>query len=236
MLVSLSFAPPTPLSLCETNSTRFYSLYLSLCRLPYIAVTSEHKDVYVPISREAVIRTYVSEPTETGIDTPHYPLVMIHGFGAGFLQFYKNLDHLHDHRRLLAMDVPGFGRSTRIPFATDARTAEEEMVGHLETWRQVMGLKKFILLGHSLGAFLACSYTISHPDRVQHLILVDPWGLSPPLSEEETKKRFPFLAKKIWQMFGRMKPFDTVRLAGPWGEQVDTTIATVCATPSFLRK
>ncbi len=42
------------------------------------------------------------------------PLVMIHGFGAGLLQFYKNLDHLHADRRLLAFDLPGFGRSSRV--------------------------------------------------------------------------------------------------------------------------
>ena len=143
---------------------------------------------------------------------------MIHGFGAGFLQFYKNLDHLHTQRRLLALDIPGFGRSTRISFTPDARTAEGEMVEHIERWRKIVGVEHFVLLGHSLGAFLACSYAIRHPGRVRHLILVDPWGFFPALSEEEIKKRFPFLAKKFWQMVGKMKPFDAVRMAGPLGE------------------
>ena len=183
-----------------------------------VAVTSDHKDLYVPIARSAVVRTYVAEPTEDVVDAPRFPLVMIHGFGAGFLQFYKNLDYLHTQRRLAALDIPGFGRSTRISFTSDAEKAEEEMVDHLETWRRVMGLERFVLLGHSLGAFLACSYSIRHPSRVQHLILVDPWGISPAPSEEEIKKRFPFLAKRFWQMVGRMKPFDPVRMAGPWGK------------------
>ena len=169
-------------------------------------------------------------PLETTVDSQRYPLVMIHGFGAGFLQFYKNLDHLHTHRRLLALDIPGFGRSTRVPFSPDAERAEEEMVGHLETWRRVMGLKHFVLLGHSLGAFLACSYSIRHPSRVQHLILVDPWGLWPPLSEEEMKKKFPFLAKKFWRMVGAMKPFDPIRMAGPWGEKLMGTAPVIIRT------
>ena len=185
-------------------------------------VKSPHTNLYIPIDKEAVIRTYVSEPTQP--ITGAHPLVMIHGFGAGFLQFYKNLDHLHAGRRLLALDLPGFGRSTRVSFASDPTTVEEEMVGHLETWRRVLGLERFILLGHSLGAFLACSYSLQHPERVQHLILVDPWGISPPLTEEEMKKKFPFLAKRFWQMVGRMKPFDPVRMAGPWGERSGITL------------
>ena len=180
------------------------------------AVRSPHTDLYIPIAKDAVIRTYIAEPTHP-IPGGH-PLVMIHGFGAGFLQFYKNLDHLHCSRQLLALDLPGFGRSTRVSFSSDPASVEEEMVGHLETWRRVLGLERFVLLGHSLGAFLACAYTLRHPERVRHLVLVDPWGVSPPLPEDEMKKRFPFLAKRFWQMAGRMKPFDPVRMAGPWGE------------------
>lgn len=81
-----------------------------------------------------------------------------------------------------------------------------------------MGVEKFILLGHSFGAFLACSYAIRHPSRVRHLILVEPWGIFPALSEEEIKRKFPFLANRVWQMAIRMKPFDLVRMAGPYGE------------------
>ena len=107
-----------------------------------------------------------------------------------------------------------------MPFSSDATEIEEEMVGHLETWRRVVGLERFVLLGHSLGAFLATSYALRHPERVRHLILVDPWGLPPPPSEEEMKKKFPILAKTSWKMLGRMKPFDPIRMAGPWGEGV----------------
>lgn len=113
--------------------------------------------------------------------------------------------------------MPGFGRSTRIAYSSDAVKVESEMVNHLETWRRVMGVERFILLGHSLGAFMACSYSLQHPDRVKHLILVDPWGITPPPPEDEIKKKFPFLSKKIWQMVGRLKPFDPIRMAGPWG-------------------
>ena len=40
--------------------------------------------------------------------------------------------------------------------------AEMEFVESIEEWRQEMKLDKFILLGHSLGGFLAMSYAIRY--------------------------------------------------------------------------
>ena len=145
------------------------------------------------------------------------PVVMIHGFGAGFLQFYKNLDHLHSDRKLLAIDLPGFGRSTRVSFPSDAVLAEEQFINSIEAWRRIVGVERFILLGHSLGAYLACAYTIQHPSRVRHLVLVDPWGFAIPPSEEKLKERFSSKAQLFWSVGSKIMPFTFVRAAGPWG-------------------
>jgi len=59
----------------------------------------------------------------------------------------------------------GFGRSSRPKFSDDALDAERELVQSIEAWRQEMELDKFVLLGHSMGGFLATSYAIRHPSR-----------------------------------------------------------------------
>ena len=79
-------------------------------------------------------------------------------------------------------------------------------------------VKEFVLLGHSLGGYLATAYTIRYPQRVSHLVLVDPWGFPEPPDKEEVMERFTRFQRFTWQALSRLRPFTAVRVAGPWGE------------------
>ncbi len=103
-------------------------------------IKSSYRDHYISVSEDTVIRTITMEPAESAVFEGHTPLVMVHGFGAGLLQFYKNLDHLHADRRLLAFDLPGFGRSSRVRFPKDPVGAEARYVELVEQWREEMGV------------------------------------------------------------------------------------------------
>lgn len=142
------------------------------------------------------------------------PIVMLHGFGAGIAFWVMNLEEISKHRPLYAFDLLGFGRSSRSKFSKDAETIEEQFVESIEKWREVMQIPKMILLGHSFGGFLASSYAMKYPEKIEHLVLVDPWGFTakPDLSNVALWKR------SLLRMFQNMKPLAAVRAAGPYGE------------------
>jgi len=113
-------------------------------------------------------------------------LVMLHGYGAGLGLFYRNFEPLSRVKgwRLFALDMLGMGNSSRPDWKINAKTregkiteAEDWFVDSLEEWRRIRGIEKFTLLGHSLGGYLAVSYALKYPGRLNKLILASPVGI-----------------------------------------------------------
>jgi abhydrolase domain-containing protein 5 len=72
--------------------------------------------------------------------------------------------------RLLSAGRPDFA-------AADRASAESFFLDSLDEWRRAQGLSRFVLVGHSLGGYLAASYALRHPEHVSHLVLVGPAGV-----------------------------------------------------------
>jgi len=149
-------------------------------------------------------------------DTKIVPLVLVHGMGGGIGLWAPILDDLARNRPLYAFDLLGFGRSSRSCFNTNAHIAEMEFVDSIEEWRKEMDIDKFIILGHSLGGYLACSYAIKHPDRIKHLVMAEPWGMPEQLPDSK-RTGPPLWIKAIATMLSPFNPLAAIRAAGPWG-------------------
>lgn len=147
-------------------------------------------------------------------DNKNVPIVMLHGFAAGVAFWLMNLDEISRNRPLYAVDLLGFARSSRPTFSKDATVIEEQFVDFIERWREVMQISKMILLGHSFGGFISSAYALKYPERIDHLILVDPWGFT----EKPDLTNVSLWRRSLLRVFRNMKPLAVVRFAGPYGE------------------
>ena len=77
------------------------------------------------------------------------------------------LAHLPTWIRALAPSQRGHGESER-PADYRARDFSEDIAAFADA----LGLDRFVLVGHSMGATNAQRFAIDHPDRVRGLILV----------------------------------------------------------------
>ncbi|KAL8605931.1 hypothetical protein ACOMHN_024755 [Nucella lapillus] len=143
------------------------------------------------------------------------PILMVHGMGGGVGMWAMNLEALSRNRPVYAFDLLGFGRSIRPRFPSDAADVEAVFVDCIEHYRVAMGLDSFILLGHSLGGYLSASYALRCPRHVRHLVLVDPWGISPP--PPEGTKRLHFLVRCVLSVLKMGYPLSVIRALGPLG-------------------
>jgi pimeloyl-ACP methyl ester carboxylesterase len=127
------------------------------------------------------------------------PLLLVHGAGGSSLCFVELLDLLGRHRRVVALDLPGHGRSPRL----DPPPPPSEL---LERYRDVvaelgerLGLGRFVLVGHSMGGAVALLFGLAYADRLAHLVLLASAArlkVAPPLLEA-IRDRFDGLADML---------------------------------------
>lgn len=93
--------------------------------------------------------------------------LLLHGFAASWRWWLRTLTTLAKERRVIAVDLPGFGASEPVPDPSLAR-----IIGRLERLCATLELGTVAVIGHSLGTMLACQLTIRHPHRVASLSLI----------------------------------------------------------------
>lgn len=99
-------------------------------------------------------------------------LLLINGLGGNMRTFtHSVLDRLSGEFRVVVMERPGSGESTRAPRAGARLDSQAETVS---AFIRVMGLDRPVLVGHSLGGAVALAVALDHPEQVRGLALVAP--------------------------------------------------------------
>ena len=96
------------------------------------------------------------------------PLVLVHGLGDEADTWRRVLPALARHRRVLAPDLPGFGRSGGPSRAYTSAFFARAIAGFLAA----LGIDRATLVGHSMGAAVAQRLAIARPELVERLVLI----------------------------------------------------------------
>ena len=100
------------------------------------------------------------------------PILLIHGLGAVMQSFASSLvDDLAKDHRVILIDRPGSGYSTRGPGASASLFAQAKTVA---AFIAALGLEKPLIVGHSLGGALALAVAVEHPEAAGALVLITP--------------------------------------------------------------
>jgi len=95
----------------------------------------------------------------------------VHGLAGSARWWHATEDAFRGRRRVVALDLPGFGSERRARFALDDAPA------HVAFRLEEVG--RAHLIGHSLGGLVAARVAARRPDLVDRLVLVAPAGALP---------------------------------------------------------
>jgi pimeloyl-ACP methyl ester carboxylesterase len=101
----------------------------------------------------------------------------IHGITSTSRTWLATERALGNRATLLAVDLRGRGRSSTLPPPVGLDAHARDTLAVLDA----AGLDRAVVVGHSLGAYIAARLAILHPERIERLVLVD-GGLTIPQS------------------------------------------------------
>lgn len=105
------------------------------------------------------------------------PLVLLHGLGESHIGWRPVLDALSEGYDVLAIDLPGFGRSPALP--RNISPTAVNLAAAVERTLDDLGVGAYHVAGYSLGARVAVQ--LAGSDRVRSLIAISPDGLGTPM-------------------------------------------------------
>ncbi len=110
---------------------------------------------------------------DTGNPSAQKTVVLIHGLASNLGYFREIIPLLSSEFRVIAVDLPGYGRSEKGNFPYG-------MLWYAQQVRiliQELNLKNVYLSGHSMGGQIAITYALNWPEELNGLALLSPAGV-----------------------------------------------------------
>lgn len=101
------------------------------------------------------------------------PIVLVHGLSGYIPMWSKNIEALAQRHRVIALDLPGYGKSDK-PRANYTMSFFAEAVRGL---LDALDIGRAIFVGHSMGGQVSMHLALRAPERVDALVLTSPAGI-----------------------------------------------------------
>ena len=153
-------------------------------------------------------------------------VVALHGLTASYVSFLGMAERLAGRRPVFALDLRGRGDS-------DKPAGPYGMVQHAKdvaAAMRAMGLGPSVVVGHSMGGFVAAALAAQEPELVEGVVLIDggyapaiaaaapQQGLDAALSLRITQLRQTYPSREAYRQFWRGQPHFPAEDWGPWVE------------------
>ncbi|MCC5631250.1 alpha/beta fold hydrolase [Nostoc sphaeroides] len=173
--------------------------------------------IATPLINQPITTTFVKEGS--GVT----PILLIHGFDSSVLEFRRLLPLLSGDNETWAVDLLGFGFTDRLSGIAYSPTAIKT---HLYYFWKSLIKQPVILVGASMGGATAIDFTLTYPEVVKKLVLIDSAGLAggSPLS----KLMFPPLDYLATQFLSNLKVRDRVSRIGYKNQSLASVDALCC--------
>ncbi|MDX1366603.1 alpha/beta hydrolase [Pseudomonas sp.] len=107
-------------------------------------------------------------------------ILMVHGFGASKDNWLHYARYFTENYRVIALDLPGFGDSSK-PYASyDVGTQAER----LAAFTQALQIEKLHLIGSSMGGHISALYAARYPEQILSVALLGNAGIDSPQKSE----------------------------------------------------
>lgn len=101
------------------------------------------------------------------------PLILLHGMSSSLHTWDSVVFYLKEKRRVISVDLPGFGLTGPSP---ENIYNYDYYSKFIDSFTTQLGIKRFILVGNSMGGAIAWNYALYKPTNVVKLVLIDAAG------------------------------------------------------------
>lgn len=102
------------------------------------------------------------------------PVIFLHGSSGSLHVFEPLIEKINGNYKLVSYDHPGHGLTGPHPSDDYSYEAYSRV---LDLVRSELNIENFVLVGHSMGGWIAWRYAAEHPDAVDALVLISASGM-----------------------------------------------------------